>query len=49
MAGFLLILSHIGLSTMAAEAPNPHHGGPGRMEGGINGLSVVNVVGHIRG
>ena len=28
---FILILSHIGLPTVATEAPDPHHGGPGRV------------------
>ena len=31
---FILILSHIGPPTMAAEAPDPHHGGPGRVGDG---------------
>ena len=31
---FILNLSHIGPLAMAAEAPDPHHGGPGRMGDG---------------
>ena len=40
---FIEILSHIGPLTMAAEAPDPHHGGPGCVGEGRNGLTGANI------
>ena len=45
---FILILSHIGPPTMVAEAPDPHHGGPGRVWDGWNGLTGAHILRHKR-
>ena len=34
---------------MVAEAPDQHHGGPGRKKDGRNGLTGPNIVKHRRG
>ena len=45
MVRFIEILSHIEPLTMAAEAPDPHHGGPSRVEDCRNGLTVAIYLG----
>ena len=45
---FILILSYIGPPTMAAQALDPHHGGPGCVGDGWNGLTGAYIRRHKR-
>ena len=48
LARYLVIFSHIGPTTMAAEAPDGHSGDPGRVGEVRNGLTGGHVEGHIK-
>ena len=46
LARYLVIFSHVGLVTMAAEAPDHHSGGLGSLEEARNGQTGTHAVGH---
>ena len=45
LARYIVIFSHIGHETMAAEAPDAPMGGPGRVEEATNGLNGGHTTG----